>query len=258
MQGEEDEDEDIIEEEAAGGTGDEELLYEENSRLETSMDNSTLTILQPQIDPLEWKTELERVGPKLSATVIVMGNEWRAHVDQSMRGKEQITKLMGTNKGDLHALNKQVSEELNQMRMKEKYLNNQYNTVCLEYVEVKHKLEELEKKSSATNEVVSKLTGELAEVSERLDDMKESFDSKDSGMNDTSPLVRIKGALQQLKEEIHSYDMRIGVVSNSLLLARVSDHTRVRAKAMTAAKRRGNKNRRSSGADDRSVNSDDN
>lgn len=136
MQGDEEEDEDIIEDEVGGPGMEEELLYEDNSRLETSMDNSVLNILQPQIDPLEWKTELERVGPKLNATAITMGNEWRAHVDQSLRGKEQIAKLMGVSKGDLGSLNRQVSDELNQMRMKEKYLNNQYNTICLEYIEV--------------------------------------------------------------------------------------------------------------------------
>ncbi len=31
---------------------------------------------------------------------------------------------------------RQIGEELNQMKMKEKYINNQYNTLCLEYVEV--------------------------------------------------------------------------------------------------------------------------
>lgn len=132
-----DEEEDIIEEDTAGvGGADEELLYEDTSRLETSMDNSVMNILQPQIDPLEWKTELERVGPKLTSTVAAGGNEWRAHVDQSVRGQEQIGKLMSISKGDLGMLNRQVVEELNQMRMKEKYVNNQYNSICLEFIEV--------------------------------------------------------------------------------------------------------------------------
>ncbi|RYH30093.1 hypothetical protein EON65_06235 [archaeon] len=256
VQGDDDEEEDIIEDDA-GGAGDEELLYEETSRLETSQDTSVMNILQPQIDPLEWKTELERVGPKLITGGTVGGNEWRAHVDQSVRGREQVSKLMSVSKTDLNALSKQVTEELNQMRLKEKYLNNQYNTVCLEYVEVKHKLEELEKKSSSSGEIVSKLNAELAEITEKLDDLKESFESKDSGMHDTSPLVKIKAALQQLKEEIHTYDMRIGVVSNSLLSARVGDHTRQRVKALHAAKRRQNKGKKTS-SDDHSVGSDDN
>jgi hypothetical protein len=47
-----------------------------------------------------------------------------------------------------------VSDELNKMRMKEKYLNNQHNSMSLSFIEVKHKLESLEQKSSATHEKV--------------------------------------------------------------------------------------------------------
>jgi estrogen-related receptor beta like 1 len=133
---------------------------------------------------------------------------------------------------------RQLNEELGQLRMKEKYINNQYNTLCLEYTDTKKKLDELEKVSGVSREAVSKLTGELAEISEKLDELKESFESKDSGLHDTSPLVKIKAALQQLKEEIHEFDMRIGVVSNQLLMARVTDHNRTRAKAANKAKQR--------------------
>jgi hypothetical protein len=47
-----------------------------------------------------------------------------------------------------------VSDELNKMRMKEKYLNNQHNSMSLSFIEVKHKLESLEQKSSTTHEKV--------------------------------------------------------------------------------------------------------
>ncbi len=121
---------------------------------------------------------------------------------------------------------------------------------------MKHKLEELEKKSNLSQEVVSRLTTELAEVSEKLEDLKESFESRDSGLHDTSPLVKIKGALQQLKEEIYAFDMRIGVVNQSLLAARVGDHNRLRAKAANKAKQRHNKNKNNRDHDDASIISD--
>lgn len=117
-------------------------------------------------------------------------------------------------------------------------------------MQVKHKLEEYEKSSSSAHEIVSRLTNELAEVGEKLDDLKESFESRDSGIHDTSPLVRIKAALQQIKEEIHAFDMRIGVVSHSLLAARVSDHTRLRVKAAQKAKQRHRRGRERSGGGD--------
>jgi hypothetical protein len=85
---------------------------------------------------------------------------------------------------------------------------------------------------------VSKLTTELSEVTERLDDLKESFASKDSGLHDTSPLVKIKAGLQQIKADIHAFDMRIGVVAHSLLAARVHDNNRQRTAAVSKARKR--------------------
>ena len=139
--------------------------------------------------------------------------------------------------------------------MKEKYLNNQHNTLTLAFIEVKHKLEELVQKGEASHESVAKLNSELSEITEKLDDLKESFESKDSGIHDTSPLVKIKAGLQQIKADIHSFDMRIGVVSNSLLAARVNDNNRLRSKANTAARRRHNKHKQES--DDNSLLSGD-
>lgn len=52
--------------------------------------------------------------------------------------------------------------------------------------------------------------------------MKESFDSKDSNMNDTSPLVKMKTALQIVKEEIKDFHIRIGISSSTLLSCRIS------------------------------------
>ncbi|CAE7611177.1 ift57, partial [Symbiodinium microadriaticum] len=111
---------------------------------------------------------------------------------------------------------------------------------------VKVKLEELENKSTGTNESVAKLTNELSEVSERLDELKESFESRDSGMNDTSPLVRIKAALQQIKAEVHEFDLRIGVMAHSVLAARVGSTNRRRQGAANSRRRR-HKSKKGSG-----------
>lgn len=122
--------------------------------------------------------------------------------------------------------------------MKEKYLNNIYNNLCEEYIKTKNKHELLEEKIGSTNEEVSKLNTELAEISEKLDDLKESFDSKDNGFNDTSPIVKLKAAFQNIKDEIHALDMKIGVVSQSLIEARVIDHNNSRKSAHLKAKQR--------------------
>ena len=82
-----------------------------------------------------------------------------------------------------------------------------------EFKDVKLKVEDFQRRSVKANEVVTKYTNELAEISEKLDDMKDTFNSKDSGMHDTSPLVRIKASLQQIKSEVNEFDLRIGTAT---------------------------------------------
>lgn len=71
-------------------------------------------------------------------------------------------------------------------------------------------MEELDTLNKGTNERVTKLTNDLSEINDKLEEMKESFESKDSGLNDTSPLVRVKAALQNIKSEINAFDLRLG------------------------------------------------
>lgn len=61
-------------------------MFQDNNRdddgADGAIDEAAHQILQAAIDPIEWKTELERVGPKLRAQQQLPTHEWRAHVDQ--------------------------------------------------------------------------------------------------------------------------------------------------------------------------------
>jgi hypothetical protein len=98
-----------------GGAGDKDsnVFYEneENTiddalRLDSSIDHSTHHIIQAAIDPIAWKTELERVAPKLKSIQPLSTNEWRSHVDQTLSSKQQIEKVMTSNSGELSSINK--------------------------------------------------------------------------------------------------------------------------------------------------------
>ena len=97
-----------IEDEAAGAL-DDDVVYEDagrNEAAEISLDTSAHNILQALVDPVEWKTELERVGPKLKVNQTLAANEWRAHVDQTISSKSAIDKVLGDTQGDLQVMNK--------------------------------------------------------------------------------------------------------------------------------------------------------
>lgn len=79
-------------------------------------------------------------------------------------------------------------------------------------------------------------------MTDKIEELKEEADSKDAGANDTSPLIRIKAALQQIKTEIMNYDLRIGVVSNSLMTAKHTAIKSLRAQMVTNNKHKNKKN----------------
>jgi hypothetical protein len=66
----------------------------------------------------------------------------------------------------------------------------------------------------------------LTEISEKAGELKDTLESKDSGIHDSSPLVRMKAALQNIKSEVYSFDLRVGVISNTLLASRIHNITR--------------------------------
>jgi intraflagellar transport protein 57 len=209
-----------------------------------ALDTSAHNILHAALDPLEWKQEVERVAPKLRQQGQTFGgSEWRSHVDQTVQGKAQIEKIMAETRDDLSVVGRVVADEIQRASTKEKYMNHQFGGLTNDYAQVRKVLDGLESNSSDTNDKVSKMTNELAELTDKLEEMKENFESKDSGIHDTSPLVRMKTALQQIKQESYAFDLRIGVVSHSLLAARVSVSNRRRTAHHAKNKARHSKKR---------------
>ena len=86
-----------------------------------------------------------------------------------------------------------------------------------EYRKVKESLIALQEKYDGNSGTITKLTNELAEISEELDDIKSQMDSRGNSMTDTSPLILIKKALSRIKGEVKQMDLRIGAVEHTLL-----------------------------------------
>lgn len=64
---------------------------------------------------------------------------------------------------------------------------------------------------------VQDLEQELMEVNERLTKTQGKIDDTGKSFSDNSPLQNIKKSIASVKNDIKSIDIRIGVVSNTLL-----------------------------------------
>ncbi|CBN74635.1 conserved unknown protein [Ectocarpus siliculosus] len=185
------------------------------------VNDSQAAMLEAKVDPVEWKRELERVGPKLKMAASAAGKEWRGHVEQTKKHEEAIQAALPVTTTQLALIGTEVTESVEKMRVKERFINNQHDGLREEYVQLHDELKAVELKHQTTSGSVGELTESLSALSDELQELKEKMDSKGDAMSEASPLVSIKQALQQIKAEIKTFDLRIGVVSHTLLSTKI-------------------------------------
>jgi uncharacterized coiled-coil DUF342 family protein len=118
-------------------------------------------------------------------------------------------------------------------------------------------LESLQERQSTISKRVETLSGEAAEVEDKLQEVLEALDVKSGGRDgsdSTNALVRMKEGIKELKEETAEMNMRIGVLAASLLAIKsrnMKESTR-KQRIKASAKRRG-KGRQADGDYDKGV-----
>ncbi|KAK3239465.1 hypothetical protein CYMTET_16032 [Cymbomonas tetramitiformis] len=196
----------------------EEEAYMEGVRgNETSEKDSTDGPLESKIDAAEWKLELERVGPQLRVTVVPDGKDWRTHLEQTHQHQQTIEDALPDSKSQLDRVESEVTGALEKITTREKFVNNQFEHLTREYRAVREQLAQVQERYNKSTENVAELTNELAHVSEELENIKNTMTEKGDNISDTSPLVKIKSAIQRLKVELKAMEVRIGVAEHALL-----------------------------------------
>ena len=126
-----------------------------------------------------------------------------------------------------------MTDDLSRLTRRESHLNQQFPAASHQYKDVKVRFDDFMHKAQVSSDTINSLTTELAELEEQIEDPKTMLEnSGDFGGHDTSPLLRIKAALKQLKSEVSDFDLRIGVVSHSLLTAKHDSIKTSRAQMM--------------------------
>ena len=67
---------------------------------------------------------------------------------------------------------------------------------------------------------------ELAEVNDRLSNISRKIDDTGRQFSDNTPLQQIKKSIAQVKNDIKTIDIRIGVVSNTLLQLKLKERSK--------------------------------
>jgi len=218
-------DADAIADEVGADTEDEDDLYYGAAGIhvaEGGGNTQAPTTIEPSIEPEEWRLELERVLPQLKVTVVSDGKEWRTHIAQAKAHHEAVAERMPASTGALEKIRNELTETLDMVGKIEQKLNMQCESDIQEYAAKQADFAAKQEEYNKSSELINRLQTELAAVTEELQTIKGRMDERGSAMMDTSPIVKIKSALTKLKQEARAMEIRIGVVSHTLVLKRLS------------------------------------
>ncbi|KAM4604931.1 intraflagellar transport protein 57 homolog [Polymixia lowei] len=209
-----DEDENVIDLEA---------LKSRTNQNEVEPSSKPDVILESRVDAAEWSLEVERVLPQLKVTIRTDNKDWRIHVDQMHQHRDGITASMKETKAYLDKLQEDISKTLEKVSSREKYINNQLESLIQEYRSAQAKFSEAKERYQQGSGGVTERTRILAEISEELEKVKQEMEEKGSSMSDGAPVVKIKQSLTKLRQEVVQMDIRIGVVEHTLLQAKLKE-----------------------------------
>jgi len=220
---------------------------DEDDNFRNTLDNNALHqqplgIMETNIDPVAWRAELERVTPKLNQptntnnaliTTSIGGGgsrgEWRAHLEQTRNAANVIMKYLPASKDILNKLCTDLTETLELISNREKYINTSLKHLSTEYRNQAEKQTELITSVQNAQNRITTLTNELTSITDVLEDIKTAMEERGSSMTDTSPLIRIKAALANIRNEIKSLDLQIGVCGHVVMQNRISHKADYRA-----------------------------
>ena len=97
-----------------------------------------------------------------------------------------------------------------------------YADAIEQYRNAKDRLDSLQTDHTTLSSMVADETQELTDLTARLDATKKSIKDKGRRMTDTTPLIRIKTAIQTVREEMRDMDVRIGILSHLLLQSQLA------------------------------------
>ncbi|XP_072945442.1 intraflagellar transport protein 57 homolog [Epargyreus clarus] len=184
----------------------EESEGEETGKTEEKESNS---VSNKSYDWEAWKLEVERVAPALRLKISADGRDWRARHAQMKTYRDELYERFKTTGTQLNKLHNNVTSAMDKIAARENILNDQFEPLVREYGTL---LDELSKVTNEYKEVsvgVTERQEMLNELTAKVETIKQRTESRGSSMNDNSPLVTAKKAVETLKKDIQELDFQV-------------------------------------------------
>jgi len=191
----------------------------------------TDSILDSSVAPEAWRIELERVTPYLKMQVLSDPKEWRNRLVNTKSHQQTVSALAPDTFATLEKMTDDLDRTLQALRKAEQKVNSQCQAEVQEFVDKQEELAAKQEEYNKQSEYINTLTNELAGVSEELTKIKDKMDARGNSMTDTSPLIKMKTAVGRLRQEAKQLEIRIGVVTHTLVAKKLKQSQTQRAEA---------------------------
>lgn len=190
----------------------EEDVYSDESSDENRNEKDSMKSISRVHDWEEWKLELERVAPALRLKISADGRDWRARLAQMETYKNELSDRLKTAGSQLNKLHGSISSVMDKVAARENILNEQFEPLVKEYGTLLNELNKVNNEYKEVSVGVTERQEKLNELTAKLEKVKQRTELKGSSMNDTSPLVSAKKAVETLKKDIQELDFQIIVL----------------------------------------------
>ena len=181
--------------------------------------------LDSSVDPVVWSQEVDRVVPQLRLTIRSSDQkvDWRLHLAQLNHNRRQLIDHLEGTKSSLHKMLSSISKDMEKVASREKYIQDQFEPLINEYISIKKRLEELNESYKTASSGVTSKSKILSDISDELESIKAEMEERGSTMTDGAPLVSLRKGLANLRSEVTSLDIRIGVAAHTILQAHLEE-----------------------------------
>lgn len=171
----------------------------------------------------EWRLEVERLLPQLKIALRPDPKDWRSHLGQIHKYKDEMDASLTATRSQLETLYNSIGQTLEKLAKREKYINSQVEGLLEELKNTQEELTKIKEQYKNVSGGVTERSHILASISQEVEDIKHELDERGTSMTDGTPLIHVKKSLQKLKTEVAQLDVRIAVAINTLLKAKLRE-----------------------------------
>ncbi|CAD8202445.1 unnamed protein product [Paramecium pentaurelia] len=174
-------------------------------------------VIESNVNPKEWAKEVERAAQKIKIVIKPDAGEWRQHFDATKQYSNQIKTILPEARIKLEKMSDELAEILDRITKREYNINENMSDMCNEFKKKNEEYKKIELQYQNYTNAKKEMNDQYKQIQEKFETVQNKLNEHGSVSTDQSPVIRIKASLTKLRLEIKQMDLRIGVLSHTIL-----------------------------------------